>query len=207
MGVTRSLFGLHKQGHSFEISFELKAHRDQDHQLKFIGTITRIEPTDEVVRVIADKNGEILMVSGFIQKVFGYQAADLIGKNVTTLMPETNAVSHHTHMSSYIETGEGKVIGKKGGRNLMGKGKGGKLFPIILTLEKMQLQNEIFFVAGLWDSSNLMGTVFINGYGQITNVDEKFCLMYGYKRQDVLKQNIKIIMPPQYAGNSYICLY
>jgi two-component system sensor kinase FixL len=173
MGTTRKLFGHHKQGHSFEIMFELKESRDQDRKREFTGLISVIPQKDEGIKVISNSKGDILMVSGAIQKVFGYQASDLVGENVTMLMPESHAVAHHTYLSRYIETGEGKVIGRQG-RNLIGRGKGDRMFPIVLAVEKMEIQKEIFFVAGLWDASNLTGTVYINGFGLITSVDDQF---------------------------------
>jgi two-component system sensor kinase FixL len=173
MGTTRKLFGHHKQGHAFEIMFELKESRDQDRKREFIGLISAIPQTDERVKVISDSKGDILMVSGSIQKAFGYQASDLIGNNVSMLMPESHAAAHHTYLSRYIETGEGKVIGRQA-RNLVGKGKGEKMFPIVISVEKMEIQKEIFFVAGLWDASNLTGTVYMNGFGLITSVDDQF---------------------------------
>jgi two-component system sensor kinase FixL len=173
MGTTRKLFGHHKQGHAFEIMFELKESRDQDRKREFIGLISAIPQTDERVKVISDSKGDILMVSGSIQKAFGYQASDLIGNNVSMLMPESHAAAHHTYLSRYIETGEGKVIGRQA-RNLVGKGKGEKMFPIVISVEKMEIQKEIFFVAGLWDATNLTGTVYMNGFGLITSVDDQF---------------------------------
>jgi hypothetical protein len=108
-----------------------------------------------------------MMVSGYLQKAFNYQSSD---SGMTMLMPESHAAEHHEYLSRYIETGEGKVIGRQG-RNLVGKGKGDRLFPISLKIEKMEIQKEIFFATSLWDTSNCC---YINGFGLITNADEQF---------------------------------
>lgn len=199
MNVSRRLYGHHKQGHAFEILFELKESRDQDRKRKFIGLISEVTPTDEGVKIISDSTGTIIMVSGSIQKVFGYQERDVNGKNVSMLMPDSHAKAHSSYVSKYLETGIGKVIGRQG-RNLTGKGKGGKTFPITINVEKMELQKEIYFVATMWDTTELVGTIFINGLGLIKTADDNFCNIYGYKREDIINKNINIIMPAPVAG-------
>src|ERR1700677_2526426 len=73
-----------------------------------------------------DANGMIVSVNPAVEKTFGYEAGELVGRNVKMLMPEPNRSSHDGYLARYRSTGMTKAIG--GGRDLEGLKKTGPDF-------------------------------------------------------------------------------
>jgi PAS domain-containing protein len=109
MGSTRSLMGLHKQGHAFAMKLELRESHTEDRRRILVGMITEEATSDGEVIVLANATGEIQFASESVLRVFGYTAVEIVRENVSILMPETQSFSHAGHMSRYMETGEGKI--------------------------------------------------------------------------------------------------
>ncbi len=79
--------------------------------------------------------GETGIVQSFNQsaeKLFGYGASDVIGQNISMLMPEAFARNHDSHMARYERTKGRSIIGQK--RELLGLRKDGTSFPMDLTI-------------------------------------------------------------------------
>ncbi|MEM1316064.1 MAG: PAS domain S-box protein, partial [Pseudomonadota bacterium] len=80
---------------------------------------------DAIVTVDAD--GLVLSFSPAAERMFGYAAEEVIGRNVSLLMPEPHARRHDDHMRRYLETGEKRVIGI--GRKVRARRRDGTVFP------------------------------------------------------------------------------
>ena len=77
-------------------------------------------------------------------KVFGYSAAEAIGKNVSMLMPDPYQSEHDSYLEKYKKTGQAKIIGTR--RELVGKRKDGSLFPLELSVNEFKVQNKKRYV-------------------------------------------------------------
>ncbi|MBD3669461.1 MAG: diguanylate cyclase [Gammaproteobacteria bacterium] len=84
-------------------------------------------------------------------KLFGYQRDELVGKNVSILMPENHANNHDQYLNNYLRTGAMKVIGKV--RELEGRDKTGRLFPIELAVSETIFEGENLYVGVIRDIS------------------------------------------------------
>lgn len=82
--------------------------------------------------VVIDTEGRILIFSKAAEEMFGYTAQEVVGRNVSVLMPEREAGLHDGWMSRYRETGEMRVMGHS--RRLTGRRKDGTMFPHSLRL-------------------------------------------------------------------------
>lgn len=80
--------------------------------------------------VTTDENGTILTTNPALQKIFGYSDHEVVGKNITTLMPEFTRQDHDHYMHRFLQTGDAKIIGV--GREIEGRHKNGQ--PILLEL-------------------------------------------------------------------------
>jgi PAS domain S-box-containing protein len=93
--------------------------------------------------------GKVLNVNNAVTRLFGYEAGELIGSNVSKLMPEPDRSAHDGYLRHYIATGESHILGK--GREVMGQHKDGRRFPVLLTLGESMEGDERIFVGILHD--------------------------------------------------------
>jgi len=96
-----------------------------------------------------DSRGIIESVNAAAERVFGYTAGELIGQDISILMPEPFASQHESYLRRYFETGERRIIGI--GREVVGKRRDGSLFPVDLAVSEIRLGERIYFVGTLRD--------------------------------------------------------
>lgn len=77
--------------------------------------------------VVIDISGEILLFSRAAEAMFGYAASEVVGRNVSMLMPELAREQHDAYMSRFRSTGQSTMIGRT--RRLIGRRKDGSEFP------------------------------------------------------------------------------
>jgi hemerythrin-like metal-binding protein/PAS domain S-box-containing protein len=88
---------------------------------------------DAVITI--DDSGLIQSCNRATELMFGYSTDELVGKNVSLLMPEKLASQHDDYIDNYLLTGETQIIDR--GRELIGKNKEQKLFPLHLTIAEL----------------------------------------------------------------------
>jgi PAS domain S-box-containing protein len=103
--------------------------------------------------VTSDERGLIWSVNSAVERLFGYSAAELEGRDVRILMPEPYHSQHQGYLRNYLRTGVPKVIGQ--GREVQGRRKDGKVFPIFLTVTEARVDGQRMFLAILRDLSAL----------------------------------------------------
>ncbi len=85
--------------------------------------------------VVIDRAGTIRFFSSAAQRMFGFAADEVLGRNVKLLMPEPHAHAHDSYIDHYVETGERRIIGI--GRTVVGRRKDGTTFPMELQIGEM----------------------------------------------------------------------
>ncbi len=83
------------------------------------------------------------------ERIFGYEASEVIGRNVSMLMPEPHRSRHGTYVADYLRTGKAKIIGI--GREVHGRRKDGWLFPLELAVSEMKVRGKRRFIGILRD--------------------------------------------------------
>lgn len=82
--------------------------------------------------IVADKFGTVLSFNQAAEKIFGYEAREVVGQNVRMLMPEPDRSRHDGYLASYRETAKPKIIGI--GREVTGRRKDGSILALDLAI-------------------------------------------------------------------------
>ena len=99
--------------------------------------------------IIIDEQGRVESLSTTAEKLFGYSAAELAGRNVSVLMPSPDRGQHDAYLRRYLRTGEKRIIGI--GRIVVGERKDGTTFPIHLTVGELRTGDRHYFTGFIRD--------------------------------------------------------
>jgi len=101
--------------------------------------------------ITIDADGVIESFNAAAEDIFGYEAEEVLGKNVTVLMPSPYREEHDEYLRSYHETGRRKIVGI--GREVTGLRKDGSTFPMDLAVSEVELGDRTLFTGVVRDIS------------------------------------------------------
>ena len=101
--------------------------------------------------VVIDDQGCIQLFNPAAETIFGYRSGEVLGKNVSLLMPEAVRVAHDDYIDRYVQGGEARIIGI--GREEQGRRKNGCLFPLELAISETRLGDRHLFTGVVRDIS------------------------------------------------------
>ncbi|MBA9079221.1 MULTISPECIES: sensor histidine kinase [Rufibacter] len=165
--------------------------------------------------ITIDARGIIETVNPAAARIFGYLPEEVIGQNISMLMPEPDKSRHDQYMVNYYKTGEGQIIGK--GREVVGQRKDGSVFPFLLSISEARLKDKVIFTGIVHDISQqkkaeraqresenkinsiieaaVDGIITIDPRGIMEMVNPSAARLFGYEAQELLGQNISMLMP------------
>lgn len=113
------------------------------------------EKTKSILNTTADAiitiggNGCIQSFNQAAEVLFGYKLDEVIGQNVSMLMPSPDRNRHDQYIHNYLETGEAQIIGI--GREVKGQRKDGSVFPMELAVSEVKLGAQRIFTGIIRD--------------------------------------------------------
>ena len=175
IGIGREVTGRRKDGSTFPMDLAVGEGRDGGRRLfaGIVRDITARKQAEQQLRdseanmrdseartraildtaadgiITIDTDGTVLTVNPASERIFGYSAAEMVGRNVKVLMPEPYQSAHDGYLAAYRATGQRKIIGI--GREVEGRRKNGSTFPLELSVGEAVFGNSRIFTGVVRD--------------------------------------------------------
>src|SRR3990172_4806409 len=152
------------------------------------------------------------------EKMFGYRAAEVIGRNVSLLAPSPYREEHDRYVQRYLQTGEARIIGRQ--REVEGQRKDGTRFPLELRVTETRYAGERWFIGTLRDitdrkraeealreaelrfrslvQSATNAIILADGRGNIISWNNGAQTAFGYREEEVTGKPLTLLMPERY---------
>lgn len=101
-------------------------------------------------------DGVIQTINPAAERMFGYQSAELIGKNILILMPESHRNQYEQDLETYLETYQNNLMGNC--REIVGLRRDGTLFPAEISVREVKFSGEHLFIGALRDITERKAT-------------------------------------------------
>lgn len=101
--------------------------------------------------ITIDDKGIIEHVNPAALKLFGFEIKELVGKNVSALMPQPDKERHDGYIKNYDNTGQKRIIGI--GREVIGQRKDGSTFPFRLGVSEVKFSDRKIYTGFIHDLS------------------------------------------------------
>lgn len=168
--------------------------------------------------ITIDERGLIVSFNFAAERIFGYATREIIGKNVSLLIPEPDKSKHDGYIETYLKTGQAKIIGF--GREVTGQRRDGSEFPMDLAVSEMSIGERRLFVGVARDitlrksmegdlrklsravEQSPSSVMITDAQGNIEYVNPNFLQTTGYAYPEVVGKKPSIlksgIHPPQF---------
>ncbi|CAI2718613.1 PAS domain S-box protein [Nitrospina watsonii] len=100
--------------------------------------------------VTIDESGIIQSFNSTAETMFGYSSSEVVGRNISMLMPEPYRSEHGNYLSRYMQTGKANLVGKEP-REFPGQAKDGTVFPIEVAVREIYQGYRRMFVGIIHD--------------------------------------------------------
>lgn len=158
--------------------------------------------------ILIEADGRIALYNAACERLFGYRHDEVLGRNVSMLMPEPDRSAHDGYIGRYRSTGEKRIIGV--GREVTGRRKDGTVFPFELTVSEYRRDGRLMFVGVIHDLSKyrrseallrkmvetaIDGMILIDARGSVKLFNPACEALFGYAPEEVLGRNVSMLMP------------
>ncbi|KAJ9448465.1 Sensor protein FixL [Diplonema papillatum] len=187
-----------------------------EHQMeKAVKLNEAIEQLSDFPLIFIDSVGTVLRANKAVTTMFDYDPADLVGNNLTMMMPPEIAAEHDHYLKKYRETGVKHIIGSSRFVNV--KRLDGQMIPVELYVAENKSDKETCFVGCMRDRRQDIenekvlqvneamidfsydALVMISDHGFIRLFSQSACRLFGYTKEEVMGQNLKMLMPDEIA--------
>jgi len=106
--------------------------------------------------IMIDGQGLVQSFNGGAERILGWTAAEVVGRNINHLMPEPYRSEHDGYLAAYQATGTAKIIGQ--GRDVEALAKDGRIVPIRLAVGRVELPGTRLYVGFITDITHRRAT-------------------------------------------------
>lgn len=99
--------------------------------------------------ILIDERGIVQSYSEAARRMFGWESSEVLGRNISMLMPTPYRQEHDGYLHRYLDTGEKRIIGI--GRIVVGERKDGSTFPLELNVGEVRSAQGRFFTGFIRD--------------------------------------------------------
>lgn len=167
--------------------------------------------------IIIDADSSVVSFNRAAENMFGYAAEEVIGNDISMLMPAPYRDEHAGYVARYLTTGEKRVIGS--GREISGLHKNGEQFPMYLSLSEVNVNGERSFTGILRDVTQIkavqeelllkneqleallnqapLGITASRLSGEILQANTVFCEMTGYSLEELQQLSMLDVSHPK----------
>ncbi|WP_374654563.1 PAS domain S-box protein [Dongia sp.] len=158
--------------------------------------------------VMVNAAGRIELVNVQVERVFGYQRAELIGQPVEILLPQRLREHHPSLRQAFFAEPQSRPMGI--GRDLFARRKDGSEFPVEIGLSPIETEEGTMVLSAIVDISERRRSeerfrlvveaapsamVMINARGEIEMVNAQAERVFGYERAEMLGQAVEMLVP------------
>ena len=175
IGIGREVVGRRKDGTTFPMYLSVGegTHEGQKIHVGIIHDLTERKKSDAALIerearlssildtgpdaiVTIDESGIIESFSSAAVRLFGYSEDEIVGRNVSALMPSPYREEHDGYLARYLRTGEKRIIGI--GRIVVGQRRDGSTFPLELAVGEVWVGKRRLFTGFIRDITERQGT-------------------------------------------------
>jgi PAS domain S-box-containing protein len=246
IGIGREVVGRRKDGSTFPMDLavgesqndgrrvfagivrDITARRRTEQDLRESEARTRAILETAVDGIITiDPLGTVLSVNPAAERIFGYAADEMVGRNVNMLMPEPYHSAHDGYLERYRATGQRRIIGI--GREVEGRRKDGSTFPMDLSVGEAVVGDSRIFTGIVRDISQRRKTeeelrqseerfrLIINNVrdyaitwldldGRIVSWNKGAERLYGWTAEEIVGQGPEALYPVELADEAIAAL-
>jgi two-component system sensor kinase FixL len=179
--------------------------------------------------IVIDAQGRIEAFNPGAERLFGHDRADVLGRNVSMLMPSPYREEHDHYIARYLTTGNARIIGI--GREVVGLKRDGTTFPMHLSVGEMVIGGERKFTGLVHDltqrktlhdrlrtsearwrsivDSAVDAIITIDARGLVESFNPAAERLFGYTEADVIGRNVSMLMPAPFREehDGYLARY
>ena len=93
--------------------------------------------------ITIDQLGIIESFNPAAERIFGYGSTDVLGKNISMLMPSPHSEQHDSYLANYLASGNSQVLGIE--REIQGLRNDGTIFPIEVSISELVIGDRRIF--------------------------------------------------------------